>query len=264
MEKIKLSAVSYLNTKPFLYGLFKSPLANRLQLSLDIPSICAEKLSSGEVDLALVPVAVMAQLPQAQIVSDYCIGTLGAVKTVCIYSERPLDQMTSLYLDHHSRTSVALSKILLREYWQVKVNYLQAEEGYIQKIGGTTAGLVIGDRTIGLQDRFEYVYDLGEAWLAHTGLPFVFAAWLSLHPLDPVFLAAFNQALAKGVEEIPQLIYLLPNPHPDFDLQDYFTHNISYELDEAKKEALALFLQKMKDTEAIGKAKDRMLNSPIV
>lgn len=243
MRKIRLTAVSYLNTKPMLYGLLQSPLASQIDLSLDIPSECARKLKAGEVDLALSPVAILPELPRWELVSDFCIGAVGAVKTVSIFSECPMTEIKMLYLDHHSRSSVALSKVLMRDYWQQEVQYLKAKEGYIDQIGGTTAGVVIGDRTIGLEARFSYVYDLSEAWHHWTNLPFVFAGWVAVNPLPAAFTAQFNEALAQGIAAIPQLKYLLPTPHPDFDLEDYFTHRISYELDEYKREGLALFLQ---------------------
>ncbi len=163
MSAIKITAVSYLNTKPLLYGLLKSDLAADIELQLDIPSVCAQKLLSGQADLGLVPVAVLPELISPRIVSDYCIGADGTVRTVCIFSERPLEQVERLYLDFHSRTSVELTKILLAEYWMLSPELVPAQEGYEALISGTTAGLVIGDRAIGLEQKFSYVYDLGEA-----------------------------------------------------------------------------------------------------
>lgn len=245
MKKLKLTAVSYLNTKPLLYGIFKSSIAEKIDLQLDIPSVCAAKLRDGRADLGLVPVAVIPELPSPRIISDYCIGTVGTVHTVAVFADRPLEELTHLYLDHHSRTSVELVQILLREYWRLAPELIPATEGYIETIGGTTGGLVIGDRTIGLHQRFPYVYDLGEAWMDHTGLPFVFAAWISNQSPDSEFILEFNLALQLGLQHIPELIYLLPTPQPGFDLKEYFTHFISYELDARKKQALALFLKKM-------------------
>lgn len=243
MRKLKVTAVSYLNTKPLLYGLLQSPVAQQIDLKLEIPSACARRLREGDADLGLVPVAVIPELDTPRLISDYCIGTAGAVKTVALFSEKPLEEVEELYLDHHSRTSVELTKLLLRDYWKVSPRLIPAADGYIDALGGACAGLVIGDRTIGLEARFPYVYDLGEAWLRHTGLPFVFAAWVSNRPLDPGFEREFSQALRAGVEQIPQLMYLLPSPHPSFDLEEYFTRYISYELDEKKREALGRFLE---------------------
>lgn len=241
MEKVRLSAVSYLNTKPFIYGIFRSELADWIDLSLDIPSVCAQKLLHGEADLVLTPVAIIPELPEARLVSEYCIGATGAVRTVCIFSEKPLHDIKRIYLDFHSRTSVALTQLLCREYWQIAPVFLPATEGFEQQIGGETAGLIIGDRAIGKEKKYPYVYDLGEAWTAWTGLPFVFAAWVSIRPLDPEFVARFNQALQAGIALVPELIKVLPTM-PSFDLNDYYRHNISYDLDEAKWLALNRFL----------------------
>jgi chorismate dehydratase len=244
-DKIRVSAVSYLNTKPLLYGIFKSPVVEALDLVLDIPSVCAQKLKNGQADLGLVPVAIIPELTNPHIISDFCIGTVGPVKTVCIYADRPLEQLKRIYLDYHSRTSVELAKILIQEYWKLDIEMLPARPGFETTIGGRTGALVIGDRTMGLDERHPYVYDLGEAWIAHTGLPFVFAAWVSNRPLDEDFITAFNQALQLGLDHLPELLYLLPAVHPGFDLKTYFTQNISYQLDAPKKQGLDLFLQKM-------------------
>ncbi len=244
--KLKVTAVSYLNTKPFLYGLFKSGLNEEIDLQLDIPSDGAKRLASGEADLGLVPVAVIPELPSPHIISDYCIGTVGTVKTVCIFSDCPLEDMTHLYLDYHSRTSVELVQILLEKHWRLSPTLLPAKEGFEEKIGGTTGALIIGDRAVGKDLKYPFVYDLGEAWQQFTGLPFVFAAWVSNRPLEPEFVKRFNAALQSGLDHIPQLMYILPSPQPGFDLQRYFTENISYQLDIEKRQALKMFLSMMK------------------
>ncbi|MEL6143686.1 MAG: MqnA/MqnD/SBP family protein, partial [Bacteroidota bacterium] len=203
----------------------------------------ARKLLNGEVDIALVPVAILPELPNYQLLGDYCIGTVGAVKTVCIYGDVPIEKMDAIYLDFHSRTSAMLTRLLLEEYWQHSPQLLPTQEGYIDNIGGTTGGLIIGDRTIGLEKQFQYIYDLGDIWEKYTGLPFVFAAWVSRRPLPTSFVAAFNAALQVGLAHIPQLQLLLPSPHPDFDLVEYFTHYISYDFDVAKRKGLERFLR---------------------
>ena len=238
----RLVAVSYLNTKPLLYGLLRSPISEALDMDLAIPSECARRLVEGEADIALVPVAVLPELPHYEIISDYCIGSDGAVATVCLYGEVPLEELTHVYLDHHSRTSVMLTRLLLEEYWQHEVTFLDAQDGYINKISGTTGGLVIGDRTIGLDRRFPYVYDLGAAWKDHTGLPFVYAAWVTTRELPRDFLRQFNAALKDGLAHLPQLQLLLPSPAPGFDLTHYYTHHIDYMLDARKRLAMERFL----------------------
>jgi len=245
---LRITAVSYLNTKPLLYGLLNHPISEKIDLQLDIPAVCAEKLETGQVDLGLIPVAAIPNLSSPHLISDYCIGSEGAVKTVGIYADVPLEELDHLYLDFHSRTSVALTKLLLRDHWSLKPSILPAEEGFIDQISGRTGALVIGDRTIGLEERHTYFYDLGQAWKDHTGLPFVFAAWVSTRPLDPRFIAAFNEALAQGVAKVPELMYLLPSPDPSFDLEAYYTRHISYDLNYPKRLAMSRFLRQVSDT----------------
>ena len=242
---LRVTTVSYLNTKPLLYGIFQAGLEQELEISLDIPSECARKLISGEAELGLIPVGVLPQIADYRIVSDYCIGAEREVKTVCIFSQVPLAELTHLYLDYHSQTSVRLAQVLLKEYWQLAPTLLPAEVGFIDKIHGTTGAVIIGDRTLGLDERFAYVYDLAKAWHDHTKLPFVFAAWVARAPLPVGFEARFNAALASGIAHIPQLVQLIPSPHPKFSLEEYYTRYISYTLDAPKRAALALFLEKI-------------------
>lgn len=239
--KVKVSAVSYLNTLPFLYGIKQSGLEQEIDLSLDIPSDCARKLLNDEVDLGLVPVAIIPQLKEHHIISDYCIGADGPVDTVALFSDVPLEEIENIYLDYHSRSSVTLVQLLAKAFWKIKPNWIRAEEGFIDQIQGTTAGVVIGDRTFGLSKK--YKYDLAEAWKAFTGKPFVFAAWVSNKPLPESFIEAFNQALGKGVQGIDQVVANFSgNTVSKAILEDYLSQKIDYRFDEHKKEALQDFL----------------------
>jgi chorismate dehydratase len=152
-----------------------------------------------------------------------------------------LADVRHVLLDFHSRTSVALVQMLFQSYWKQDVVFEPAAPGFEQRIGGDTAAVVIGDRTIGLDARYPFVYDLGEAWMDWTGLPFVFAAWVSCKPLDPAFVQQFNEALQAGMDHLPELIKILPTI-PGFDLEAYFRKNISYALDDAKWTGLNHFL----------------------
>ncbi|MBI1193005.1 MAG: ABC transporter substrate-binding protein [Bacteroidetes bacterium] len=250
MIKTNVSAVAYHNTRPFLFGLKRSPLAQQLDIQLDIPSEGARKLRAGEVSLALVPVGVLHNVPQARIIADWGIGCDGPVRTVCLYAEKPLEELQQIWMDYHSVTSVRLLTLLLRDYWKVSPERMPALPGFRGKIGGTTGGLVIGDRAIGLEHKFEYVYDLGQAWKDWTGLPFVFAVWASTKTLDPAFAQAFQRALADGIAHLPEVAAQAEMQDPGlktqvagFSLLDYYQHNISYNMDEAKREGLGRFLQ---------------------
>ncbi|MGV3762410.1 menaquinone biosynthetic enzyme MqnA/MqnD family protein [Parapedobacter sp.] len=240
MGKVKISAVSYTNTLPFIYGLQHSPVMDAISLSLDVPSTCAHKLIQGEADLGIVPVAALPIIPHAEIVSDYCLGATGAVNSVFIYSEKPIEAIKSLRLDGQSRTSNTLARILLRHYWKNETVSLVS--------GGAEAYVEIGDRTFGKQHAHPYVYDLSWHWQAFTGLPFAFAVWVANKPLESSFIQAFNDALAFGLDQRDALIAELP-PRIDFDYRQYLMENIDYGYNEEKKQAVALFLSLMESLE---------------
>ncbi len=243
MKKIKISVVSYLNSKPFLYGIFKNDFDRFIDISLDYPAECARKLLNNEVDLGLIPVALIPNLKESHIISDYCIGTNGPVKTVCLFSDKPINEIKNIYLDYQSKTSVQLLQILLKDYWKSSPTLLHASHDYIKHIKGNTAGIVIGDRTIGLEKQFAFVYDLGAIWKEMTELPFVFAAWVSNKKLPEDFINSFNEILGDGIDSIKHVAQLFQSSHPGFDVLDYFSNNISYDFNESKKKGLELFLR---------------------
>ncbi len=243
-RKIKVAAVSYLNTKPLLYGIERSDVMNDMEIVVDYPSQLARALQDGKIDMALLPVAAIPSIPGANIVSDYGIATDGNVVSVAIFSQVPMEDITSLYLDYQSRTSVRLAQLLMERHWNKQVEYKPASEHYIDYIHGNTAGVIIGDRALKQLHNFEYVYDLSAAWKAHTGLDFVFAAWVANKELPESFKTKFNAANAEGLNHLPEVI--AENPFPQYDLLTYYTDNIKYYLDENKKAGLAKFLELIK------------------
>ena len=238
---IPISAVSYLNTKPFLLGLQHSSISREISVSLDTPAQTAQRLLSGEAQVGLVPVAVIPQLPHRHLITRYCIGAVGAVQTVCLYSRVPLNQIRRIWLDYQSRTSVQLVQLLCQHYWHINPQFLPATIGFESLIASDTAALVIGDRAISLNAEYEYVYDLGEAWHQWTQLPFVFAAWIANKPLSEDFIASFNAANAAGMQELESIA--ASYPFPAYDLLQYLTVNVHYLLTKEKRAGMQLFLQ---------------------
>ena len=202
-------------------------------------------LIDDEVDVGLIPVAATLRLKEWHIVSDYCIGGNGAVASVCIFSEVPIEEVEKVYLDYQSRTSVNLARVLLKEYWKKDVEFIDASgEDFRDQIKGRTAGVVIGDRALEQRSKSKFIYDLGEAWKQHTGLPFVFASWIANKRLPEDFMKYFNEANSIGLNKIDEVIK--ENPFPYFDLRQYYTSCISYTLDEEKRKGMGLFLEKLK------------------
>ena len=240
-QKIKAGAVSYLNTRPLIYGFEDGTMKDELELVIDYPANIATLLQNDEIDIGLVPVAVIPSLHEHYIISDYCIGCNGAVASVCLFSDVPLQEIEHVLLDYQSRTSVALLKILLKEHWKILPHLIAGTDNYEEKITGTTAGLVIGDRALKQRLKSKYIYDLGLAWKEMTGLPFVFAAWVANKKLPDSFIVSFNKATAKGFNHINEIESSFN--FPEYDMHFYYNSNIDYRLDEKKKTALVLFLK---------------------
>jgi len=247
MGKIKISAITYLNTKPFLFGLQHSSILDSIELSLDVPSVCADKLKAGTVDIGIIPVTEISSIPGANIVTDYCISCSGKVRTVVLVSMVPIEEVETIVLDYQSRTSVQLVRILARDYWKIHPHWQNGGVNYIQEdIKGTSAGVIIGDRVFEAETKFPYVYDLGEAWKAHTGLDFVFACWVANRPIDRAFVLKFEEALEDGIVNIPDVIAEYLWQYPDYPFEEYFKENIFYHLDDSKRRGMELFLSLIK------------------
>jgi chorismate dehydratase len=229
---------------PFRYGLKNSELIKSIDLQEDMPSICAQKLKFKQVEIGLVPVALLPELDNYKIITDYCIGADGKVDSVKLYSEVPLEEIRTVMLDYQSKSSINLTKVLNKFYWKKNFEFIDAKPGYEKNISGTNAAVVIGDRTFALNGTFKYEFDLAEEWKKMTGLPFVFAAWVTTSDMDPEFISEFNSVLKDGISNTQKAIEGSDIKHPSgFNALDYLTRKISYDLDEKKREALQLFLK---------------------
>lgn len=245
---IKISIVNYTNTLPFKWALKNSDLISKIELHEDIPSICAQKLKFKQVDLALVPVALLAELDTYFIETDFCIGANGKVDSVKLYSQVALNEIKTVTLDYQSRSSITLTKVLFKFFWKEKVDFLDAKPGFENDIKGTNAAVVIGDRTFNLNGKYKYEYDLADEWKKFTGLPFVFAAWVSTEKLPATFINTFNSVLKFGADNILDAI------EEDNSVKDlskaqtieYLTKRIDYNLNSEKRKALELFLSYIK------------------
>lgn len=211
-----------------------------MELVEDYPANVAEMLLNNKVDVGLVPVAIIPKLPEHYIVSDFCIGAEGPVASVCLFSDVEIEKVERVLLDYQSRTSVALAKVLLKHYWKIEPELVSASKNFRDEIGGTTAGVVIGDRAFEQRLKSKYIYDLAEAWIDFTGLPFVFAAWISNKKLPESFIHQFNKGNKIGFEFLDEVV--AENPYPVYDLKHYFTQNVSYSLTDEKRRGLAKFL----------------------
>ena len=248
-RKIRVSAISYLNTAPFVYGLQHSDILQNIDIAFDYPSECARKLQQNESDIGIIPVAALLSLPKYEIIANYCIGAVGAVRTVALFSNSPLEKIERIYLDYQSRTSVNLAKILSKKFWKISPEWMPFSPSQDANGLEPHEGLVIiGDRVFNSEKHYKYCYDLAEEWFKFTGLPFVFAVWASVKPLANDFIDSFNSALGLGLKNIPLSV-------DNFNLKyigraeaiDYLNNNISYNLDDSKKKAIEMFLNQVKE-----------------
>ena len=250
MNKIKISAVSYVNTYPFIYGLENSSIRKKIILQKDYPSLCARNLAEGRVDIGLVPIAIIPELDFYEIVSEYCIGANKKVRSVILVSNSPLKKIKRIFLDYQSETSVNLVKILAAYFWNIDVQWLPTTKGFENKITNNQDGAVlIGNRSFTAEKRFIYIYDLADEWRKFTGLPFVFAAWVANKQIDREFIETFDSALRYGINHLDKVIkYFANNQLPEgVDFKSYLTINIDYHLDEKKFKAMELFFQYLED-----------------
>lgn len=238
--------MSYLNTKPLLYGLEHGQLSDQVELVLDYPANLVRLLNSNQIDIGLIPVGALPSLRDYHIISDYCIGTEGEVASVAVFSEVPMEEIDTVLLDYQSRTSVMLCKILFEKHWKKKVQFIDAkDESYIDNIRGNVAGLVIGDRALKIRDAFKYIFDLGLGWKEMTGLPFVFAVWVRKKEISGEFIPLFNEANGMGLSKINLIID--HNNESSYPMDMYFRKNISYRLTEDMRESMSLYLSYLKN-----------------
>lgn len=240
---INIAAVSYLNTLPFVYGINHSGFLSRARLKLMVPSACADNLLEGHSDIALVPVGALTQFSSYRLVSNYCLGAVGNVKTVLLLSEVPVNEIKRIFLDLDSRTSVRLAAVLARHHWKINPEWLPLNDqsAITQK---TDAIVAIGDKTFSLRQRFSHITDLAAEWQTMTGLPFVFAVWISTKKIPDPLISEFNEALGYGVDRIEEAVDEAgPLVVSREEAIRYLKHDIHYPLDDPKKEAMKMFLE---------------------
>jgi chorismate dehydratase len=248
MNKIRISAVKYANTYPFIYGLKESGFEKRVILETDHPADCAAKLISGKVDIGLIPVAAIPMLKEYHIISDYCIGANGNVRTVMLLSNCPFLEIRNIYLDYRSRSSVNLTKVLAKNSWKKDFRWINTSKSFdFKNIGLDEAVVLIGDQCFEFENSFKFKIDLAMEWKKFSGLPFVFACWTSNKQIDNLFIKEFNEALQMGVNNIDAVVDMYGNTGTitGDTLRTYLMENIDFNFNEEKKAGLKLFLELM-------------------
>lgn len=201
-DKIRIGAVSYLNTKPLVYEL--ESLAPQTELILDYPSRLADQMSKGELDVALIPVIEYFRAGTYSLVPNISIASCGPVLSVTLFSRTPWTQIRRVALDEGSRTSAALAQVLLRKKYGVQAEVCPLPLDRPAEEADADAVLLIGDRAMhACLPGFRHAFDLGQEWHDWTSLPFVYAAWAVRPGVDlGTVVDALHEAKRRGIENV--------------------------------------------------------------
>jgi chorismate dehydratase len=249
---MRIALVSYINTTPFTDGLRHVFSDQEVQLSLLPPADCAKGLKGQDADLALLPVGAIPDFEALSLLPNWCIGADGAVESVFIVSQRPIQEIDTLYLDPHSRSSNGLAHILMQYHWNINPEVKKTSERSYGKVKGRTGAVIIGDKAIRLRDKFRYVYDLSAAWKRLTGMPFTFAVW-AYRPgtLSQEQIERLDQAFSWGVEHASESASKWAS-HFKLDedfAKEYLTKHISYPFGRFKHQAMRTYLSALAEVE---------------
>jgi len=244
--KTRISVVSYLNSKPYLYGLKHFADPDYFEVSTDIPSVCADKMVRRDADVGLVPVAMIPFIPDAKLITGFGIAANGPVDSVVLCSRVPLNEMKKVVLDIESRTSANLARILAIELWKINPEWVREEEHKRISTGELPESVVlIGDRALAYRNMYRFQYDLAKEWKKLTGLPFVFAAWVRNKYRMPGQEELLRAAFEKGIEAINEVIRLHRDDYPFANLETYLRERIRYRIEAEGQKAIALYLEKL-------------------
>jgi chorismate dehydratase len=251
MRKLRISAISYLNTAPLMWDLEHSEAGSQFDISYTLPSGCARALAEGKADIGIIPAAAYAEIPGLQVLPDVAIASRRAVRSILLVSKVPVEKVRTVALDTSSMTSVALTKILFEKWLDGGREFTPMTPDVETMLARCDAGLVIGDPALQI-DRSRYqTLDLAEEWIRYTGKPFVFAFWAvrgqALREADPVLDLAviFRESRDRGLEAA-SLDQITREWAPRLGLSEnairqYLTENIHYQLDAGCLEGLRLF-----------------------
>jgi cyclic dehypoxanthinyl futalosine synthase len=250
-RKLRIAAVSFLNTRPITYGLERGLGEDRFELSFELPSRCAQLLASGEVDVGLIPVAAYAESAvPLRAVPGVAISSFGPVRTVLLVSDVPWTALEAIALDGASRSSAALLKLLCRDRGLAPRFHEVPHDAVLDAARGRTGALVIGDAGFAAAEEHPHVVDLGEVWRETTGLPFVYAVWAGRPDvLGPDEIGILQQSLSEGMIHRAEIAraWAESGPHregaPEL-YERYLTENIRYPLGSEELSGVAAFFDR--------------------
>ena len=252
MRRLRISAISYLNTAPLMWDFEHGEAARDFDISYTLPSACARDLRAGTADIGIIPAAAYPQVPGLMLLPGIAIASRRPVRSILLVSKLPVDKIRTVALDTSSMTSVALTKILFEKWLGGGRTFAPMAPDIDKMLASHDAGLLIGDPALQIDRSLYLTVDLAEEWIHHTGKPFVFAFWairqnaLRDTGSSPQDLATiFQQSRDHGLEA-QSLDHISSEWAPRLGLSEtnvrsYLTESIYYRLDAACLEGLQLF-----------------------
>ena len=258
MPRLRISAISYLNTAPLMWdfeqGSRRQELLREFEIAYTLPAQCAQMLAEGSADIGIIPVAAYASIPGLQILGDVAIASKNAVRSILLVSRKPLDRIGTVALDSSSRSSAALIQVLFSKYWRQDVRFASDEPQLDSMLANSDAALLIGDPALQVDRSDYYTWDLAEEWRTFTGRSFVFAFWVvrakaasedELSHVAEILRASRDEGLRHIPEiagEWSQRLSLAPEV-----IVSYLRENIQYQLDNENLQGLKLFFRLASD-----------------
>jgi chorismate dehydratase len=251
MRRLRISAISYLNTAPLMWDFEHGDAGSHFEVSYTLPSACARSLAEGTADIGIIPAAAYAEIPGLQILPEVAIASRRAVRSILLVSRMPIVDARSIALDTSSMTSVALTKVLIEKWLGGGRTFTPMAPDLEKMLAEHDAGLLIGDPALKVDRSRYHTLDLAEEWIRHTGMPFVFAFWavrseaLAEADLSLDLAAIFKDSRDHGLEAA-NLNQVAREWAPRVGLSEdgvrsYLTENIHYQLDAGCVEGLQLF-----------------------
>ncbi len=253
-SRLRVSAVSYLNSVPLVWGFLHGRQQNLFDLRFDLPSECADLLRAGQVDVGLVPSIQLAAQPDLLIIPGCSISSRGEVRSILLISRKPIEEIETVAADTSSRSSVALAQIILARKYHRHVKIRPYPPRVPEMLDIADAALIIGDPALRFDlmtswpagDAPPWIYDLGAEWTSWTRLPMVYAVWAVRRPAADLSLAAIFQDAAQFGLDRREEIAAAEAPRRDIGLEsarDYLFERIHYGWGEPENRGLSLFLE---------------------
>jgi predicted solute-binding protein len=245
--RLRVCAVSYLNTTPLVWGMLHGPQRDLFELEFRIPAVCADRLASGAADIGIVPSFELTR-QNLEIIPGAGIACHGPVRSILLVSSRPAAAIRSLAADSSSRTSVQLARTILARKFGAKPRIFARDPDLDTMLRQADAALIIGDPALRVDPQLlpYHVYDLGAEWCEMTGLPMVFAVWAGRPgTVTPEVADLFRASCRYGRERLDAIV-ASESARREFApelVREYLTRHIVHELVERDYEGMELFLE---------------------